>query len=684
MALTITPNLNDWTLCESSESGTWEVSNISNGNGYNTDEFLQGSSSYSGKVAAAGTAYIIYNYGSNVDLSSGANRVIRMWCRFMEIPKFNENGIRLYVEDSSGSYRDWAIGGGVDGPYSHLTTPQWQYIYVDTNLPALSASGTMTWSSIRKIGVRVVANAKPNRADNIFIDTIRYGAGLTVTGTNSVVGDGFAEIFAEDDDTSNKYGILQRLPGGGYLLTGRINFGDASGTGTTDFTDNTNPKIFIRDQEFYGGSLWPNDGFKITIQGNSTGDTDFQLGTVVGTGDDRRGILGGLFSSDFDKLGFDAETDTSDIDSCNLYGVAFINCGNIQLSGSTTQEAIGCTFLNCDEIQPNTAEFLNNTVAVPVPDRGLELASTSHNIKQINFIAGPTGDTQIDQCKSYSGISWTNDTVDINDAGANDVTLPSTGGLEIMFGNYSRFSGLKINVGTASSANQITWQYYNGSGWTALSGVSDGTNGFTTTGTNNVTWTMPNNWAIAGGTDGERPTYWVRAMLSTTVAGGALTQGWTLARIEHHLHVPTANTYTIQRLNFFGFGAAGTPKWHGENSSSGSVTINASESTILQNEFENTGGGSTTVNSVTPITLTGLVNPTEVRVYSAGTTTEIAGQENVTTGSYTFNAAVAASIDIVMHSVTYEHKRIEGYTVPSTATSIPIQQRFDRNYNNPE
>ena len=682
MALTITSNLTVWTNAESGESGTWEVSNISNGHGLNTDEFLQGNSSYSGKVQAAGNSYIIYNYGSNQDLSS--KPIIRMWCRFMEIPKFNGDGLRLYVEDGSGNTVEYFIGGGsIGGGYQHLTTPEWQYIYVDTNRPPDVSTGTISWSTIRKIGVRAYTNTKPNRADNIFVDSIRYGPGLKITGTNAIPGRGFEEIFNDDDSTSNKYGIIQRLDGGGYLLTGELRFGDASGTTSTDFTDNSGTKLFVRNQRLYGGTIETSGDLGIVVEGNGTGTTNFQVGDLVGTGDGRQGLKGITISSDGDPVAWDSETDTTDVDSVELYGCVFKGMGEMKLAGSTTQEAIGCTFINCAEIQANTIEFLNNTIIAPIPLRGLELNSTSHQMKQLDFIAGADTTKPIHRCQRWNGLSYTDETVDINDAGANDVAVPTVTTYDITFSSRSVFGKLTINVGTAATGGAYAWQYFNGTAWTALSGVTDNTNGFTTSGTNDVTFTIPTNWARASH-DVEVPAYFVRAICNTSPSVAAsLTQGWIDEIAEHHLHIPSGTAYTVNQFNMFGFGSNGAPKWHGENSTTGTVTISASESTLVSGEFNNTGtGSSTTVNSVSDITLTGLIANTEVRVYSAGTTTEIDGVENSGT-SFTFTANVAASVDIVIHHVNYEHLRIESYTIPATNTSLPIQQRFDRNYYNP-
>ena len=80
------------------------------------------------------------------------------------------------------------------------------------------------------------------------------------------------------------------------------------------------------------------------------------------------------------------------------------------------------------------------------------------------------------------------------------------------------------------------------------------------------------------------------------------------------------------------------------------------------------------------LTLTGLKANSEVRVYTAGTTTEIAGVEH--SGTTFVDATIAVnSVDIVIHNVSYEYQKIEAADTSGDLT-LPIQQRFDRNYAN--
>lgn len=147
----------------------------------------------------------------------------------------------------------------------------------------------------------------------------------------------------------------------------------------------------------------------------------------------------------------------------------------------------------------------------------------------------------------------------------------------------------------------------------------------------------------------------------------------------------TAADITLTGLVFSGYagvnGSTGNEAVY-VNIASGSMTI-----TIA-------GGGSTpsirtagctvTVVNARSVTLTGLKNPSEVRVFGAGTTTEISGTgaENVTDGDHQFSVAQGTAVDIVILALGYQNMRILNYTVSADAT-LPVSQVLDRQYLNP-
>ena len=85
-----------------------------------------------------------------------------------------------------------------------------------------------------------------------------------------------------------------------------------------------------------------------------------------------------------------------------------------------------------------------------------------------------------------------------------------------------------------------------------------------------------------------------------------------------------------------------------------------------------------------PLTLTGLKNPSEVRVYDAGTTTEIAGQETITSGTFntTIDGGAYPAVDISVLALNYQNIRYLNQTLGSGLT-IPVNQVIDRQYLNP-
>jgi hypothetical protein len=90
--------------------------------------------------------------------------------------------------------------------------------------------------------------------------------------------------------------------------------------------------------------------------------------------------------------------------------------------------------------------------------------------------------------------------------------------------------------------------------------------------------------------------------------------------------------------------------------------------------------GNVTVSNPAQLTIFNLDNPSEVRVYEAGTLNEVAGEETVTTGSFVRTISVA-SVDIAILSLDFQIKRIEGVSMASNV-SINAFQVVDRQYEN--
>ena len=111
----------------------------------------------------------------------------------------------------------------------------------------------------------------------------------------------------------------------------------------------------------------------------------------------------------------------------------------------------------------------------------------------------------------------------------------------------------------------------------------------------------------------------------------------------------------------------------------GSITTTGSatflNSAILVGTITDSSGTTTR----TELNLTGLQANTEIRIYTAGTTTELAGVENSTTSFTT--TLVESSVDIVIHALGYEYQKLSSVDT-SQNLSLPVTQRIDRNYRN--
>lgn len=149
----------------------------------------------------------------------------------------------------------------------------------------------------------------------------------------------------------------------------------------------------------------------------------------------------------------------------------------------------------------------------------------------------------------------------------------------------------------------------------------------------------------------------------------------------HAIYITAPGTYNINGYVFSGYAAQGGTATDRAiyNNSGGAVTINVSSGATPS--YRDGAGATTTVNNNVTVTFSGLIANTEVRVYATAGGAELAGVENSTTS---FGASVSGgtSVYYTVHHRDYEHIRVEGFIWPAAATTLPIQQRLDRNYIN--
>lgn len=154
----------------------------------------------------------------------------------------------------------------------------------------------------------------------------------------------------------------------------------------------------------------------------------------------------------------------------------------------------------------------------------------------------------------------------------------------------------------------------------------------------------------------------------------------------HAIRVINTGSFTFTGNTTTGFGNNNTSASFLFNNSGGPITMSIVGGDTIT--YRNGPGASTLVINNIAVTVTGLKDNTEVRVYLTGTETELAGTESALDGTtddrfFTFSLTAGTIVDIVIISITYANIRIDEYTVPASDSSIPINQVIDRNYNNP-
>lgn len=153
----------------------------------------------------------------------------------------------------------------------------------------------------------------------------------------------------------------------------------------------------------------------------------------------------------------------------------------------------------------------------------------------------------------------------------------------------------------------------------------------------------------------------------------------------HGMEITVAGTYTFDGNLFVGYGASATTDAAIYNNSGGAVTLNIGGGGDSSPTIRNGTAATTTLCAgQVNLTLTSIVTCSEVRIYTAGTTAELAGVENSdTTFVYTYLYSSGTYVDIVVFNVDYEYYRIESYELGNANASLPIAQVVDRQYSNP-
>lgn len=414
-----------------------------------------------------------------------------------------------------------------------------------------------------------------------------------------------------------------------------------NGTGTTDI--DFGAVVGTGDsRQGIGGTNWDSEGPAYTMDGE-TDIADLDTLNFYGGSINRSGACSFSGSTKTDLIGVTfnecGEIQPNDAECLNNFLIAPSNRG-IEMLTTHTMKNITCvagsnvnevatfgTRTNNDDGTPTAPETFTHTVATGQVDVallvmvGFEHTSDTLNgvtygevgtpasvltfsLEQIGTVSNGTTLT-VEAWILYDPPENVAHTISLQFSAAPDNVGVSCYNLE----GVNRFSELAVFSGTASAAtaistdatDQSTSSYTVDMVYVDVSGPGttfDATGGDATE-TRDVAVSTEAAYATSEDTAGvgDRTHDWT---WTGSANAAQLVVSVPSIGLEHAIHFPTASDYSIttDAINFFGFGAAGTPKWHGENSGlNADVTINPTNgSDPLGTEFENTNAGTVTVN----------------------------------------------------------------------------------------
>lgn len=206
----------------------------------------------------------------------------------------------------------------------------------------------------------------------------------------------------------------------------------------------------------------------------------------------------------------------------------------------------------------------------------------------------------------------------------------------------------------------------------AIKGVPTANDSLTTNGSTTVSNCTLN---VSGVTSGNR---WCSVASPVIFTNCAFTGGG-----GHAIRITSPGTYSLVGNTFTGFGANGSNGAAIYNDSGGVVTLNCYGGTLPT--VRNGSGASTNVNAIYTLSITNLVQGTQVTIVKSSDQTELQNSTAPAGGTVTYTHSGGETVDILIMHLSYDPNAssVYGLVLPSADSSIKAQQSSDLNYENP-
>jgi hypothetical protein len=143
-----------------------------------------------------------------------------------------------------------------------------------------------------------------------------------------------------------------------------------------------------------------------------------------------------------------------------------------------------------------------------------------------------------------SGSAYTNNTTAAGNTTAADTTMGSAVGDITYFGKLQQFDSLSWVVSTPGVGGAATWEYWNGSTWTALTFTVSASPSFTATGY--AAFNAPSDWATTTVNAEGTPYYYIRARVTTVYTTAPIgTQFVSIPNINWNNFLPSPVSNTV-------------------------------------------------------------------------------------------------------------------------------------------
>ncbi len=221
--------------------------------------------------------------GGAVDMTASANRCWVVKAIVTDYAGLNAaSGLRIRIGSGTGDYYEYIISGtdSVVSAYDSYAARGGLFIVpIDPNVAAYrnATSGTPDIANVDYFGLEANFVTSTAKSENVGLDAIDLGTGLSLSGGDGGDTDGSYQDFVDSDEgnTSNRWGYASSLFGAVKSFFGTMTIGGAS---ATEFTDNDSQVLWL-DGLFAAGY----SGVFADLQNASTVITDGSSHTGLGS-----------------------------------------------------------------------------------------------------------------------------------------------------------------------------------------------------------------------------------------------------------------------------------------------------------------------------------------------------------------------------------------------------------------